>query len=195
MKPRKNIALDQTIIDIIEEIGGEPISTESDGQAGYYIVPHAALLARLEPLLSNIPMNHPLAKVRRYIDTNVDSYLWESFHDEEDKFTVNDERGMLRLIAFRALVLQILYSVPTQQRLEEFVRYSILYRWFYDDYFLLFDPPSFAEIEQELESIQPEDNIGNLLAGVIAIAEAVAPPDKQDFTLDHALLARWCSRH
>ncbi|WP_423785704.1 transposase [Halopseudomonas pelagia] len=104
---------------------------------------------------------------------------------------------MLRLVAFRALVLQILYSVPTQQHLEDLVRYNLLLRWFYGEQYLLFEPPSSAEIEEDLRSIRPEDNIGNLLAGVVEMAEAAAaaPPDKHCFTPDHALLARWCSRH
>ncbi|SDS20104.1 hypothetical protein SAMN05216198_1418 [Halopseudomonas litoralis] len=140
-------------------------------------------------------MNHPLAMVRWHIDTNVDCYLWEAFYDEEDEFAAKDDKVMLRLIAFRALVWQILYSVPKQQHLEGLVRYNLLYRWFSGKQYLLFEPPSFAEIEEDLESIQPEDSIGNLLAGVIEMAEAGAPPDKHGFTPDHALLARWCARH
>tara|TARA_R110001599_G_scaffold347675_1_gene574202 strand:+ start:1712 stop:2170 length:459 start_codon:yes stop_codon:yes gene_type:complete len=107
------MTLDKEFIDIVEAAGDEPVLIESGDQAGYCIVPHAALMQKIVPLLSNIPMGHPLAAVRWHIETNVDCYLWEVFYDEEEEFVTKDAKSCCDWLLFALWYCR--FSIPFQR--------------------------------------------------------------------------------
>ncbi|WP_157666580.1 transposase [Bordetella genomosp. 13] len=188
--------LQDRFLEIAEIAARQEVWVEGrDGRPAYLMVSHSALQQRIAPMLRTIPADHPLAAVRRHIDAVVDPQLLGDIGQTRDEISVRDADAMLRLVAFRALVLQILYSFRTQRCLAEDVAYNLLFRWFYGDQYLLYVPPCAAEIEATLAELKDEVDVGNLLLGAIAVAERAMSPDAAHFTIHGELVAQWCPPH
>lgn len=187
--------LDGELLDIAQLATRHEVTVEADGRPVYRVVSYKLLQEQIAPLLSQIPSDHPLVIVRQYIEEAVDPQLMDGLADDREKFSVRDAGMLLRQVAFRALVLQILYSVRSQQHLEKDVRHNLLFRWFYGDHYLLCTPPRASEIEGRIADLHSELDLGPLLVGAIEVAERTGPPDVEDFQIDRAQLARWCTSH
>lgn len=78
------------------------------------------------PLEERIPENHPLRAIRRMTDQALHglSPLFDSLYSEKGRPSIPPE------YLLRALLLQILYAIPSERKLCEHLEYHLLFRWF-----------------------------------------------------------------
>ncbi len=136
-----------------------------------------------------IAPDHPLRRIRAMVDVAL-AELWahfEALYSRYGRPSIPPERLL------RALLLQILYSIRSEQQLMEQVDYNLLFRWFVglnpDDQ--VWDATVFSknrdrllagEVSQRLlEAVLKQAGEGNLLS-------------EEHFTVDGTLIQAWASR-
>jgi len=75
-----------------------------------------------------VPAEHPLRAIKRWAD----GVLSEMSRDFSRAYGTTGRPGIPPERLIKALLLQALYSIPSQTRLVEAIRYNLLYRWFLD---------------------------------------------------------------
>lgn len=75
-----------------------------------------------------VPAEHPLRKVKRWAD----GVLAEMGRDFNRAYGTTGKPGIPPERLIKALLLQALYSIPSETRLVDAVQYNLLYRWFLD---------------------------------------------------------------
>ncbi|HRJ50903.1 MAG TPA: transposase, partial [Phycisphaerales bacterium] len=75
-----------------------------------------------------VPADHPLRKVKRWAD----AVLAEMSRDFTKAYGTTGKPGIPPERLLKALLLQALYSIPSETRLVEAIQYNLLYRWFLD---------------------------------------------------------------
>lgn len=75
-----------------------------------------------------VPAEHPLRKIKRWSD----AVLAEMSRDFNKAYGANGRPGIPPEQLIKALLLQALYSIPSQTRLVDAIHYNLLYRWFLD---------------------------------------------------------------
>lgn len=75
-----------------------------------------------------VPAEHPLRKIKRWAD----AVLSEMSRDFNKAYGATGKPGIPPEQLIKALLLQALYSIPSQTRLVEAIQYNLLYRWFLD---------------------------------------------------------------
>lgn len=73
-----------------------------------------------------IPQDHPLRAIRRTVDQVLDamSKEFDAVYAKGGRYSIAPER------LFRALLLQLFYSIRSERMLVEQLNYSWLFRWF-----------------------------------------------------------------
>lgn len=75
-----------------------------------------------------VPQDHPLRKVKRWAD----SVLSEMGRDFNRAYGMTGKPGIPPERLIKALLVQALYSIPSETKLVEAIQYNLLYRWFLD---------------------------------------------------------------
>jgi transposase len=75
-----------------------------------------------------VPADHPMRKVKRWAD----GVLSEMGRDFNRAYGTTGKPGIPPERLIKALLLQALYSIPSETKLVEAIRYNLLYRWFLD---------------------------------------------------------------
>lgn len=77
-------------------------------------------------LEDRVPKSHPIRTVRKIVDRAIDGMEChiDSMYSDQGRPSIAPER------LIRALLLQILYSVPSERQLMERINYDLLFRWF-----------------------------------------------------------------
>src|ERR1700678_4646431 len=77
-------------------------------------------------LEERVPQNHPLRPIRAMVEESFKALdgRFDSLYDEDGRKSIPPERLL------RALLLQMLYSIRSEQMLVEQMEYNLLYRWF-----------------------------------------------------------------
>lgn len=75
-----------------------------------------------------VPAGHPLRKVKRWAD----AVLSEMSRDFSKAYGTTGKPGIAPERLIKALLLQALYSIPSETKLVEAIQYNLLYRWFLD---------------------------------------------------------------
>mgnify|MGYP005859842913 FL=1 len=78
------------------------------------------------PLEERIPADHPLRLIRKMTDTALGglSPLFDRIYSESGRPSIPPE------YLLRALLLQVLYAIPSERKLCEHLEYHLLFRWF-----------------------------------------------------------------
>lgn len=79
-------------------------------------------------LEQRVPGDHPLRKIKRWAD----GVLAEMSRDFTKAYGSTGKPGIPPEQLTKALLLQALYSIPSQTKLVEAIQYNLLYRWFLD---------------------------------------------------------------
>ncbi|MCC6426242.1 MAG: IS5 family transposase [Phycisphaerales bacterium] len=79
-------------------------------------------------LEQRVPDQHPLRKIKRWAD----GVLAEMSRDFNAAYGATGKPGIPPERLLKALLLQALYSIPSQTKLVEAIQYNLLYRWFLD---------------------------------------------------------------
>lgn len=79
-------------------------------------------------LEQRVPLDHPLRKIKRWAD----GVLAEMSRDFNRAYGTTGQPGIPPEQLLKALLLQALYSIPSEIKLVDAIQWNILYRWFLD---------------------------------------------------------------
>lgn len=136
-----------------------------------------------------IPAEHPLRRIRTMVDRALQD-LWAHFevlYSRSGRPSIAPERLL------RALLLQVLYSIRSEQQLMEQIDYNLLFRWFVglnpDD--AVWDATVFSKNRERLLAGEVSQH---LLEAVVGQAEKQQLLSEEHFTVDGTLIEAWASR-
>ncbi|MGR3889709.1 transposase [Pseudomonas sp. 1152_12] len=178
--------LDQRLSKIVEAARKKPVSVYRYGAPWVWIVSQDDWQGALKEVSSYIPAGHSLVLLRPQIDEVLDSH----------RDQLQAEPGMLIAphTVVQILLLQLLYSVPSEQQLHEQLNYNLLFRWFVGldlnqrvwgihvlqrDIATLLNNPRAVQLIQKI--------IGEVFCGALL--------HMPEFSLNFALLHTWLARH
>ncbi|HHX6923637.1 TPA: transposase [Pseudomonas aeruginosa] len=181
--------LDQRLSKIVEAARKKPVSVYRYGAPWVWIVSQEDWQGALKEVPSYIPPGHSLALLKPQI---------ESLLGEEAKVlsALAREHGMQLAPEplIHALLLQLLYAIPSEQQLYEQLNYNLLYRWFVglEMKQKIWNFPVFVgDITVLLNSAEAVRIIGRIIGEVIS-GDLMQMPE---FSLNFALLHTWQARH
>jgi transposase len=138
---------------------------------------------------SYIPPGHSLVLLRPQIDDLLDAHR-DLLHD------LNAEPGMLipAQTVMHILLLQLLYSVPSEQQLYEQLNYNLLFRWFVG-LGLNQKVWSFNALSRDIATLLNEPRAVLLIQKIIGEVFCGALLQMPEFSLNFALLHTWLGKH
>lgn len=137
---------------------------------------------------SFVPKNHPLRPIRHMVDKALENLSPEfaRMYSHTGRPSVPPERLL------KAMLLQVLYSIPSNVKLVEQIHFSLLFRWFLglglDEQ--IWDNSSFSTNQERL--IQT-DIATKFLAKVLEQAKRGKLLSKDHFSVDGTLIQSWAS--
>lgn len=178
--------LDQRLSKIVEAARKKPVSVYRYGAPWVWIVSQEDWQGALKEVSSYIPAGHSLVLLRPQIDEVLDQHRdW-----------VLTEPGML--IAPHTLVhillLQLLYSVPSEQQLHEQLNYNLLFRWFVG-LDLNQKVWSIHVLTRDIATLLNNPRAVQLIQKIIGEVFCGALLHMPEFSLNFALLHTWLARH
>ena len=136
-----------------------------------------------------VSQSHPLRPIRRMLNQGLNN-LWahfESLYSKTGRPSIPPER------LIRALFLQVLYAIRSEEQLIEQLRYNLLYRWFVglgpND--PVWDPTVFTKNRTRLIAGEVSQR---LFAQVLGQARAHNLLSEEHFTVDGTLLEAWAGQ-
>lgn len=136
-----------------------------------------------------VPREHPLRRIRALMDRALEE-LWahfEALYSRMGRPSIPPERLL------RALLLQALYSIRSEQQLMEQIDYNLLFRWFVglnsDD--KIWDATVFTKNRDRMMAGEVAQR---LLEAVVGQAGEHQLLSEEHFTVDGTLIKAWASR-
>jgi len=134
-------------------------------------------------LEQRVPAEHPLRKIKRWAD----GVLSEMSRDFNKAYGATGKPGIPPERLIKALLLQALYSIPSETRLVDAIQYNLLYRWFLD---LPLEEDAWTQeaFSMNRERFEVHDLYRKFFDRVVAegIEKKLASPDH--FTIDGTLI-------
>ncbi|TFY90678.1 transposase [Pseudomonas nabeulensis] len=178
--------LDQRLSKIVEAARKKPVSVYRYGAPWVWIVSQEDWQGALKEVSSYIPAGHSLVLLRPQIDEVLDQH----------RDALLAEPGML--IAPQTLVhillLQLLYSVPSEQQLHEQLNYNLLFRWFVG-LGLNQKVWSIHVLNRDIATLLNNPRAVQLIQKIIGEVFCGALLHMPEFSLNFALLHTWLARH
>ena len=149
--------------------------------------PSDALFVYLSPE-SFVPKDHPLRSIRQMVDAALEnlSPLFCQMYSHTGRPSIPPERLL------KAMLLQVLYSIPSNVKLVEQIHFSLLFRWFLglglDEQ--IWDHSSLSTNQERL--IQT-DVAAKFLAEVLEQAKRGKLLSRDHFSVDGTLIQSWAS--
>ena len=135
-----------------------------------------------------IPANHPLRKLRTVVNAILASMSdqFTPLYSEVGRPSIPPEQ------LFRALLLQILYTVRSERQLMEQMNYNLLFRWFVG---LTMDEPVWdaSTFSANRERLLNQDMAREFFARVLALAQWRGLASEEHFSVDGTLIQAWAS--
>lgn len=135
-----------------------------------------------------VPKDHPLRLIRKMVDdalVNL-SPVFSQMYSHTGRPSIPPERLL------KAMLLQVLYSIPSNVKLVEQIHFSLLFRWFLgmslDEQ--VWDNSSFTTNQERLIKT---DVAARFLAEVLAQAKRSKLLSKDHFSVDGTLIQAWAS--
>lgn len=136
-----------------------------------------------------IPENHPLREVKRRADAILRSMnsVFEKAYSKNGRPSIPPEQLL------KALLLQALYSIPSEIKLMEAIEYSFLYRWFLGMQLdaKAWTPETFSMNRKRFEEHQI---VRKFFDRVVASALTEQCASTDHFTVDGTLVRSWASQ-
>ncbi|MCS3515627.1 transposase [Pseudomonas grimontii] len=178
--------LDQRLSKIVEAARKKPVSVYRYGAPWVWIVSQDDWQGALKEVSSYIPAGHSLVLLRPQIE--------EVLEQHRDLLQV--EPGMLIApqTVVQILLLQLLYSVPSEQQLHEQLNYNLLFRWFVG---LELNQKvwSIHVLQRDIASLLNNPQAVQLIQTIIGEVFCGALLHMPEFSLNFALLHTWLARH
>ena len=178
--------LDQRLSKIVEAARKKPVSVYRYGAPWVWIVSQDDWQGALKEVSSYIPAGHSLVLLRPQIDEVL----------EQHRDLLQAEPGMLIApqTVVQILLLQLLYSVPSEQQLHEQLNYNLLFRWFVG---LELNQKvwSIHALQRDIASLLNNPQAVQLIQTIIGEVFCGALLHMPEFSLNFALLHTWLARH
>jgi transposase/IS5 family transposase len=137
---------------------------------------------------SFVPKDHPLRPIRQMVDTALEnlSPVFSQMYSHTGRPSIPPERLL------KAMLLQVLYSIPSNVKLVEQIHFSILFRWFLG---LGLDEPVWdnSSFSTNQERLIETDVAARFLAEVLEQAKRSKLLSKDHFSVDGTLIQAWAS--
>lgn len=137
---------------------------------------------------SFVPKDHPLRRIKQMVDTALDnmSPVFSEMYSHTGRPSIPPERLL------KAMLLQVLYSVPSNVKLVEQIHFSILFRWFLGLGLEepVWDQSSFSTNQKRLIET---DIAARFLAEIIDQAKRKKLLSQDHFSVDGTLIQSWAS--
>ncbi|WDU65750.1 transposase [Pseudomonas poae] len=178
--------LDQRLSKIVEAARKKPVSVYRYGAPWVWIVSQDDWQGALKEVSSYIPSGHSLVLLRPQIDEILDQ--------QRDWLVADASMSIAPHTVLQVLLLQLLYSVPSEQQLHEQLNYNLLFRWFvgldlnqkvWSIHVLTRDIATLLNNPRAVQLIQKI--IGDVFCGALL--------HMPEFSLNFALLHTWLARH
>ncbi|WP_243373295.1 IS5 family transposase, partial [Geotalea sp. SG265] len=137
---------------------------------------------------SFVPKDHPLRPIRQMVDTALEnmSPVFSQMYSHTGRPSIPPERLL------KAMLLQVLYSIPSNVKLVEQIHFSLLFRWFLglglDE--VVWDNSSFTTNQERLIET---DVAARFLEEVLEQAKRRKLLSKDHFSVDGTLIQAWAS--
>lgn len=178
--------LDQRLSKIVEAARKKPVSVYRYGAPWVWIVSQDDWQGALKDVSSYIPAGHSLVLLRPQIVEVLDQH--RDWLADETAMSITPHTVL------QILLLQLLYSVPSEQQLHEQLNYNLLFRWFvgldmnqkvWSIHVLTRDIATLLNNPRAVQLIQKI--IGDVFCGALL--------HMPEFSLNFALLHTWLARH
>lgn len=116
--------LDTRLSKIVDEARDQPVAVTRYNAPWVWIVSHNVWVD-IEKLKSVVPEGHPLAEVRRLTDADI-----QASSPLLGELPGSPDSPMPASAIFRCLLLQVLFSLGSADRVYDELRFNLLYRWF-----------------------------------------------------------------
>lgn len=181
--------LDQRLSKIVEAARKKPVSVYRYGAPWVWIVSQEDWQGALKEVSSYIPPGHSLVLLRPQIDDLLDAH-------QDLLSDLNTAPGMLipAQTVMHILLLQLLYSVPSEQQLYEQLNYNLLFRWFVG-LGLNQKVWSFTALSRDIATLLNEPRAVLLIQKIIGEVFCGALLQMPEFSLNFALLHTWLGKH
>lgn len=137
---------------------------------------------------SFVPKDHPLRPIRQMVDAALDdlSPVFCQMYSHTGRPSVPPEQLL------KAMLLQVLYSIPSNVKLVEQIHFSILFRWFLG---LGLDEPVWdhSSFSKNQERLIETDVAAHFLAAILEQAKGKKLLSKDHFSVDGTLIQAWAS--
>ncbi|NVZ99043.1 transposase [Pseudomonas gingeri] len=181
--------LDQRLSKIVEAARKKPVSVYRYGAPWVWIVSQEDWQGALKEVSSYIPSGHSLVLLRPQIDDLLDDH-------REVLLALNADSKMLIApqTVMHILLLQLLYSVPSEQQLYEQLNYNLLFRWFVG-LDLNQKVWNFNILSKDIATLLDNPRAVTLIQKIIGEVFCGALLQMPEFSLNFALLHTWLARH
>lgn len=135
-----------------------------------------------------LPKNHPLRAIKR----RADEVLKTMQRVFEEAYSQTGRPGIPPEALLKALLLQALYSIPSERRLVDAINWNLLYRWFCDlapDQ-AVWDATAFTHNRQRFER---HGLVQKFFERVVATALVEQYASNDHFSVDGTLIQSWAS--
>ena len=135
-----------------------------------------------------LPQNHPLRAIKR----RADEVLKEMRPAFEAAYSTQGRPSIPPEALLKALLLQALYSIPSERRLVDAINWNLLYRWFCDlnpDQ-AVWDATTFTHNRERFER---HGLVQQFFERVVATALVEEYASNDHFTVDGTLIQSWAS--
>jgi transposase len=181
--------LDQRLSKIIESARKKPVSVFRYGAPWVWIVSQDDWQGALKEVSSFIPPGHSLVLLRPQIDDLLDEH-----RDLLQRLTAETDMLIAPSTGIHILLLQLLYSVPSEQQLYEQLNYNLLFRWFVG-LDLNQKVWTFNVLARDLTTLLSDREAVQLVQKIIGEVFCGALLQMPEFSLNFALLHTWLSKH
>ncbi|CRI56902.1 prevent-host-death protein [Pseudomonas sp. CCOS 191] len=181
--------LDQRLAKIVEAARKQPVSVYRYGAPWVWIVSQDDWQGALREVASCVPPGHSLALLKPRIEALLDAHQPALALLAEQQGMIITPRTLMHV-----LLLQLLYSVPSEKQLYEQLNYNLLFRWF-----------TGLELKSRVWNFSLfSHDLGVLLGSAMAVSLLQRMVDEvlgaslqamPEFSLNLALLHSWLARH
>nr|WP_308116828.1 transposase [Pseudomonas tohonis] len=181
--------LDQRLSKIVEAARKKPVSVYRYGAPWVWIVSQDDWQSALKEVSSYIPPGHSLVLLRPQIDEVMGQTLAEL------QGWARAQQLQVPLPALlHALLLQLLYSLPSEKQLYEQLNYNLLFRWFVG---LELNQRvwGFSVFVRDLGQVLDNPQAVRLIERVISEVFSGGLMQMPEFSLNFAQLHTWLARH
>src|SRR5574337_264648 len=132
--------------------------------------------------------DHPLRTIKR----RADAVLKQMGRDFDAPYSEQGRPSIPPEAPLKALLLQALYSIPSERRLVDAINWNLLYRWFcdLDPDALVWDATTFTKNRERFER---HGLVQRFFQRVVATALVEQYASSDHFTVDGTLLQSWAS--